>query len=778
MAVRTTQAPSGPGPGRESEGQGNRTNGYLSQVVRGAVLFLGLGLALVLALLFIWSSPASGETWFVAPDGSGNYLNLTAALADTDHVEAGDIVRVAPGLYNDSVVVNRTLSIIGQGAPGEVIINGSGAGNTIRVTADSTVLANLTIRGGRLEWPYAAIHVHEAEGVELTHLDLNGSHVGLYLEGTTGAVVTDILSHGNQHGAWLLQANGTRLEGSRFKDNAQYGLVLQGSRDTDHREVISTDQVQDLRLSGANTHDTAWNCSFDTVVFVEGEGSLTRTNHLRLRVADYLGRPLKGVELNLTAGSTPIYRTPEYGGIQLVSDGEGTFTEWLLTYANLTAGASDTLGPLEVEMLTPDQWRPKRTLNLSHPLSLTFHQPDQPPLIEDLAPANNTQQRAGVELTWSGRGPEEPGVNFTLWYRVDDGVWQKNVTGNGTTFRLGGTAVGSNVSWKVEAHDGNLTSMSEVRNYIVNGPPPIELLGPENDLRLLVGPPVLNWTATDNDSAVLTYAVYYGEEGSPMVLAASGLDRPYYVLDRVDEGGNYTWKVEVDDGLGAVTSAVGRFSLNDPPTAHIEAMETLVLWPSNISLQGHGTDDGTVVAHQWRVQEMGVVANASSTILDNLTWGSHIIEYRVQDGEGLWSDWAQVIVKLYTPPEAEAGADTTGKVGQSVFFDASGSIDVDGEIVLYEWDFEGDGSFELAVQVPLITNTYHAKGPYQAVLRVTDNDGHMATDALVVTIEGGTTGTNGDTDDDDGFLPGFGALITLVVLTGLAILSIVRSRPR
>ena len=55
--------------------------------------------------------------------------------------------------------------------------------------------------------------------------------------------------------------------------------------------------------------------------------------------------------------------------------------------------------------------------------------------------------------------------------------------------------------------------------------------------------------------------------------------------------------------------------------------------------------------------------------------------------------------------------------------------DTDGSIVKYEWDFEGDGIFDLAILAsPTVTNgsvshIYTKAGAYNPVLRVTDDKG-------------------------------------------------------
>ena len=62
-------------------------------------------------------------------------------------------------------------------------------------------------------------------------------------------------------------------------------------------------------------------------------------------------------------------------------------------------------------------------------------------------------------------------------------------------------------------------------------------------------------------------------------------------------------------------------------------------------------------------------------------------------------------------------------------------FDPDGSVVLYEWDYEGDGTFDEASAVPSTTvHIYIIPGTYTAVLRITDNDGAIDTDDRVVTV--------------------------------------------
>jgi PKD repeat protein len=75
---------------------------------------------------------------------------------------------------------------------------------------------------------------------------------------------------------------------------------------------------------------------------------------------------------------------------------------------------------------------------------------------------------------------------------------------------------------------------------------------------------------------------------------------------------------------------------------------------------------------------------------------------------------------------------TCSSANNSCTFDASSSIDPDGSIADFGWDF-GDGTGEHHPNSGLVTHTYTTAGPYSVTLTVTDNDGGTATKTLPVT---------------------------------------------
>lgn len=90
-----------------------------------------------------------------------------------------------------------------------------------------------------------------------------------------------------------------------------------------------------------------------------------------------------------------------------------------------------------------------------------------------------------------------------------------------------------------------------------------------------------------------------------------------------------------------------------------------------------------------------------------------------------------VTVETNSPPTASfVFSPTDPKVGNSVYFNASGSTDSDGYIVSYKWDF-GDGS-KGSGKTP--SHTYSYAATFQVTLVVTDNDGATGATSQTVTV--------------------------------------------
>src|SRR5690606_11458815 len=96
-------------------------------------------------------------------------------------------------------------------------------------------------------------------------------------------------------------------------------------------------------------------------------------------------------------------------------------------------------------------------------------------------------------------------------------------------------------------------------------------------------------------------------------------------------------------------------------------------------------------------------------------------------------------ITVNSPPVAAISADvTSGALPLQVNFDASSSTDGDGTIVNYQWDFDGDGIWDLDTgSSPNALFIYSVAGDFDPKVLVTDNDGASDVASLSETVSGG-----------------------------------------
>lgn len=83
------------------------------------------------------------------------------------------------------------------------------------------------------------------------------------------------------------------------------------------------------------------------------------------------------------------------------------------------------------------------------------------------------------------------------------------------------------------------------------------------------------------------------------------------------------------------------------------------------------------------------------------------------------------------PPVANLSAPSVGVVGETLYFNGTGSSDPDGGVASFEWDFGDDSSGQL----PIGNHVYAEAGSYTVTLKVTDKDGLSSSDHVNITIQ-------------------------------------------
>jgi len=196
-------------------------------------------------------------------------------------------------------------------------------------------------------------------------------------------------------------------------------------------------------------------------------------------------------------------------------------------------------------------------------------------------------------------------------------------------------------------------------------------------------------------------------------------------------------------GLALLAGLIGGCSLfNTAPVAHIAASVLSGEAPLLVTFDASGSIDfdGRIVAYRWSFSD-GTTAEGRT--VDHVFAPPNSMTYtatlQVEDNGGAVGTMQQsIVVNRAVAPGNNAPfarftfEPTYGDGPLFVEFDARLTTDIDGEVVLYAWDF-GDGSTGSGVR---ISHTYDPKATtnYPATLTATDDEGASTSTTAIVSV--------------------------------------------
>ena len=359
----------------------------------------------------------------------------------------------------------------------------------------------------------------------------------------------------------------------------------------------------------------------------------------------------------------------------------------------------------------------------------------QPEVDFDFAPTVPTTQDS-VHFTGMATPPQ--GVAGWSWIFGDGGG--ANVKNPVYTFTQRGTyRVILTVTYETGA------SATKVREITVVNSPPVA------DFRPLPPEPKVGEQVTfitegsgDPDGSIVSYAWDFDSDGQFEIQGGDSARTVVYTFDR---GGDYDVTLRVTDNEGASTTITRTVPIRwSAPIADFTPSSTTPKIGETVTFDGSASTDAegddTIVLYQWDFDGDGGVDAQGKTVNHAFSVAGAVpVTLTVTDDTGLKGNTTKWINVQSTPPTAAfTFAPPTPDTGQVVSFDATGSDDPDGSIILYEWDF-GDGSPKATGMA--VTHAFQEAGVYPVQLKVTDNDGEFDVMTQAVPIQvGGTGGVN------------------------------------
>lgn len=234
--------------------------------------------------------------------------------------------------------------------------------------------------------------------------------------------------------------------------------------------------------------------------------------------------------------------------------------------------------------------------------------------------------------------------------------------------------------------------------------------------------------SSDADGSIVSYE--WDLDGAP------GFERTTTsstTVQRYSNPAQMTTGVRVTDDGGATDIATLSLRAHRAPVARITGKSVAVVG-DGIAFTSASTDDNGIASLEWDLDGDGTFERTGPRASTSFgTTGPHPVSLRVTDTLGAKST-TTLPVRIHRAPTALITTrPPTPVVNRPTVLDGSRSSD-DGSIATYQWDLNGDGTFETSTAgVPTATTTFAATGPATVGLKVTDNDG--ATDQTTLRLQ-------------------------------------------
>ncbi|NOZ59831.1 MAG: hypothetical protein GXO66_09715 [Euryarchaeota archaeon] len=251
---------------------------------------------LPLLLLLLLSLPAAFPAT-VCPTGC-DYSSLQEAVSSAAE---GEVILVKGGSYSVNLVINRSLTVVGEG--GVLLTPGDSRLPVVYVVSS----ANVTLRGLGIDGAgQSCVEVELSRGVRLEELELRSCLYGLRVSDSSRLEAGALTVEGASFGVEVQNTTGVRLEGLTLRSPTVAGVILSGSSGC----YLGKSSILPAGAAGGLYLQNSDSCTISEVL-VSGGGTAVSLdgssgNTLRgIRIADSsTGFELSGSRDNTITGSS------------------------------------------------------------------------------------------------------------------------------------------------------------------------------------------------------------------------------------------------------------------------------------------------------------------------------------------------------------------------------------------------------------------------------------------------------------------------------------------
>ena len=228
----------------------------MSKFTKTSCLFI-LGLLIALSMLHAFSIKASASGLSVHNIDTGfDYATIQEAI-NANSTLNGHTILVDAGIYYESVVVNKSLSLIGE-SKFNTVIDGMGVGSVVRVEACNVNITGFTLMNSS----FSGVNILNSRGNNISYNILRNNYNGIYLKNSSDNVIEGNDISSSVYGLHSIDSWRNFIFGNNISANSN-GVHLVSSNNS----VVFGNEILSSELNGIFLSDSYYNNVTDNVIF-------------------------------------------------------------------------------------------------------------------------------------------------------------------------------------------------------------------------------------------------------------------------------------------------------------------------------------------------------------------------------------------------------------------------------------------------------------------------------------------------------------------------------